>query len=127
MKKIKSLDGYNLYKIKIDGTIHCLADNIHYKKDIDKLINNLDDMKFDSFIILFGLDTGEYLKELEPLLCDRNRVIIFEPNKEVFNKNKNITLNKNISIILFDEDAINSILSSVINGDNFDNLYVHAF
>lgn len=127
MKKIRSLDGYNLYNIEIDGTNHCLANSTVYKNDIDKLTNNLDGLKFDSFIILFGLDSGEYLKELEPLLCERNRVLIFEPNKEVFYKNKNITFNKNISIVLFDEDAISSILSSVINGDNFDNLYVHAF
>lgn len=127
MKKIKSLDGYNLYNIKIDGTLHYLADTIHYKNDIDKLINNLDDLKFDSFIILFGLDTGEYLKELNHLLCERNRVLILEPNEEVFNENKDINLNDNISIVLFDEEYIGAILSSIINGDNFDNLYVHAF
>lgn len=127
MKKSKSLDGYNLYTIKKDGIEYYLADNINYKKDIDKLIDNLNDLKFDSFIILFGLDSGEYLKELEHLLCEKNKVIIFEPNEDIFNKNKNIILNENISIILFDEKIISAILSTVINGDNFDNLYVHAF
>ncbi|GAA0076327.1 DUF115 domain-containing protein [Clostridium sp. CTA-5] len=127
MKKSKSLDGYNLYTVKKDCIEYYLADNINYKKDIDKLIDNLNGLKFDSFIILFGLDSGEYLKELERVLCEKNKVIIFEPNEYIFNKNKNIILNDNISIILFDEKIISAILSTVINGDNFDNLYVHAF
>ncbi|MBW6409474.1 motility associated factor glycosyltransferase family protein [Clostridium weizhouense] len=127
MKRYNSLDGYKLYKIKKDSNEYYLADDINYRKDINKLIDNLDGLKFDSFIIIFGLDTGEYLKELKTILCKNNRVIIFEPNEEIFNKNKETILEKNISIILYDEESIDDILSSVINGDNFDNLYVHAF
>lgn len=127
MKKEKSLDGYNIYNIEKNEKSYYLADNKNYKKDIDNLIDNSDNLKFDSFLIFFGLDTGEYLKELEPLLSKRNRVLIFEPNEEVFNENKHITLSDNISIVLFDEEAVGDILSSIINGDNFDNLYVHAF
>ncbi|NFO15300.1 motility associated factor glycosyltransferase family protein [Clostridium botulinum] len=127
MKKIRSLDGYNLYEIEKDNVKFCLADNINYKKDIQKLINNLEDLRFDSFIILFGLDTGEYIKELQTLLCERNRVIIFEPNQEVIDENKNIVLGENISLILFDEKIITPILSSIIDCDNFDNLYFYSF
>ncbi|HBJ1652181.1 motility associated factor glycosyltransferase family protein [Clostridium botulinum] len=127
MKKIRSLDGYNLYEIEKDNVKFCLADNINYKKDIQKLINNLEDLRFDSFIILFGLDTGEYIKELQTLLCERNRVIIFEPNQEVIDENKNIVLGENISLILFDKKIITPILSSIIDCDNFDNLYFYSF
>ncbi|MDR5585909.1 MULTISPECIES: 6-hydroxymethylpterin diphosphokinase MptE-like protein [Clostridium] len=127
MKKIKSLDGYYLYKIEKSDSKYYLADNINYKKDIDKLIDNLDDLKFDSFIILFGLDTGEYLKKLEKILCSNNKVLIFEPNEDIFNENKDIALNDNISIVLFDEETITPILASIIGGNNFDNLYIYAF
>ncbi|MCS6105473.1 DUF115 domain-containing protein [Clostridium botulinum] len=127
MKKIRSLDGYNLYEIEKDNVKFCLADNINYKKDIQKLINNLEDLRFDSFIILFGLDTGEYIKELQTLLCERNRVIIFKPNQEVIDENKNIVLGENISLILFDKKIITPILSSIIDCDNFDNLYFYSF
>ncbi|NHL29574.1 motility associated factor glycosyltransferase family protein, partial [Clostridium botulinum] len=127
MKKVKSLDGYYLYQIQKDDVEYYLANDIDYKKDIKSLIDNLDDLKFDSLIIIFGLDTGEYLKELEDTVCSNNKVIIFEPNEDIFNKNKDTILSKNMSIVLFDEETIASIIASIIGGDNFDNLYVHAF
>ncbi|ACD51920.1 DUF115 domain-containing protein [Clostridium botulinum] len=127
MKKVKSSDGYYLYEIDKDDDNYYLADNLDYKKDIKKLIDNLADLKFDSFIIIFGLDTGEYLKELENVICSNNRVMIFEPNEDILNENKDISLNENISIVLFDEETIAPIIASIIGGNNFDNLYVHAF
>ncbi|WP_252235299.1 6-hydroxymethylpterin diphosphokinase MptE-like protein [Clostridium sp. ZS1] len=127
MKKAKSLDGYYLYQIQKDDVEYYLANDIDYKKDIKNLIDNLDDLKFDSLIIIFGLDTGEYLKELEDTVCSNNKVIIFEPNEDIFNKNKDTILSENMSIVLFDEETIASIIASIIGGDNFDNLYVHAF
>ncbi|AOR23411.1 motility associated factor glycosyltransferase family protein [Clostridium taeniosporum] len=127
MEKVKSLDGFYLYKIKKDNKNYYLANKKNYKKDIENLINNLDDLKFDSLVILFGLDTGEYLSKLEKVLCSNNKVIIFEPNEDVFNKNKNIILNDNIRVVLFDEENIGSIFATIIDGNNFDNLYVHAF
>lgn len=127
MKKIKSLDGYYLYEIEKDNIKYTLADNKNYKKDIEKLIDNLDDLKFDSVIIIFGLDTGEYLKEIEKVVCKNNKIVIFEPNEEIFNENKKVNLNNNVVIALFDEETVQGIISTLISGDNFDNLYVYPF
>lgn len=44
MKKVKSSDGYYLYEIDKDDDNYYLADNLDYKKDIKKLIDNLADL-----------------------------------------------------------------------------------
>jgi hypothetical protein len=127
MQKFKTLDGYYVYNIEKEKKHYYLADKNNYKKDIKNLLNNLDDLKFDSLIIIFGIDTGEYLNELYSILCKRNRILILEPNEEVFNSNKSRINNDNVRLYLYDKNNIKQILYSVVNSINFDNLYVHAF
>lgn len=127
MEKVKTLDGYYVYKIKKEEKSFYLADKNNYKKDIDNLLAKINDIKFDSVIIIFGIDTGEYLKKLRSLLCDRNKVLIFEPNEEVFNANKAYINNDNINLILYDRASVKEILVRVINNINFNKLYVNAF
>lgn len=38
------------------------------------------------YSIIIGLGTGEYIKEIEPLIKEDNKLIIIEPNIEVYNK-----------------------------------------
>lgn len=59
-------------------------------------------------------------------MCDKNKVVIFEPNKEVYLKNKKIS-NENVALVFFEEDKIKNQLYSFINSSSFNNLYVHAF
>lgn len=128
MKKLKSLDGKHVYSIKRDIEELYLANKDNYKSEIDNLITGLEDLKFNSFIIIFGLDTGEYLNELEKNICDKNRVIIFEPNKDIYEENKLINIVHNqIKLVLFEENTVKKVLSSIITPLNFDNLYVHFF
>lgn len=127
MKLNKSLDGYYVYSTKKNTTEVFFADNINYRNSIDELINNLDGLQFDSLIIIFGLDSGAYLEFLYSELCAKNNVIIFEPNEEIFNSNRNLKLKKNVKVILFTEETVKYITSMLINEYTFDNLYLHAF
>lgn len=127
MQKLKTLDDYHVYNIEKQKRNYYLADENNYKKDIQSLLNNLDDIKFDSLIILFGIDTGEYLEELYNVLCKKNKVLIFELNEEIFNENKNKIQNSNVRLVLYDKTNIRETLYSVINSTNFNNLYVQAF
>lgn len=127
MIKKKSSDGYQVFSINKDGKEYLLADTNRCEDDIDKLISNLSDLKFDSLIIVFGVDTGEYLNELDKHLCSQNKVLIFEPNEEIFNESKKIELEDKVSIVLYDKENAEGVLATIINIDNFDNLYVHAF
>ncbi|SEW23241.1 motility associated factor glycosyltransferase family protein [[Clostridium] fimetarium] len=97
-----------------------------YKKEINKLTDTLDDLKFDSKIFIFGIGTGEYIEELKKLICVENKVVIFEPNKAIYEKyNPNIA--DNIKLLLFDEIQVKKILNSSIYFENIDNIYFYAF
>ena len=126
MKTYKTLDGYQVYRIKKDKHFFFLADKLDYKKEINKLLDTLDDLKFDSLIFLFGIDTGEYIKNLKNSICAKNKVIIFEPNKAIYEKyNPNIT--DNITLMFFDKKQVKEILNKNINYKNINNVYFYAF
>ncbi len=126
MKKYKTLDGFQVYRIKKNKNFLFLADRLAYKKEINKLLETLEDLKFDSFIILFGIDTGEYKSELKRLLCVKNKVVIFEPNKKIFEKHKSNS-DENIQLVLFEEKQVIKILNDNINAKNINNVYFYAF
>ncbi|MFA9376170.1 MAG: motility associated factor glycosyltransferase family protein [Lachnotalea sp.] len=126
MKKFKTLDGYNVYRIKKENQFFFLADRLNYKKEIDKLLDTLDDLKFDSLIFLFGIDTGEYIEKIKKVMCSRNKVIIFEPNQDVYKKHS-LYATDHIEIVLFEEKQVKKILNDHISSKNFNNIYFHAF
>lgn len=126
MRKYKTSDGYNVYKVKKDNEYYFLGDKKNYQKHIDDILSNIDDLKYDSIIIMFGCDTCEYLKEINKKTCDKNKILILEPNKEVFLKNKSLNSDKT-AILLFDKKQLKNQLYSAINYRNFSNLYVCDF
>ncbi len=126
MKKIKTSDGYQVCRIKKDGTYEYLADLIHYEDQIHKLMDTLEGIRFDSLIFLFGIDTGAYLDQLKKCICVRNTVIIFEPNRSVF-KQYPAYLGDNIHLVFFNEELIKQIFDETITYKNINNIYFHAF
>lgn len=126
MKKIKTSDGYQVCRIKKDGTYEYLADLIHYEDQIHKLMDTLEGIRFDSLIFLFGIDTGAYLDQLKKCICVRNTVIIFEPNRSVF-KQYPAYLGDNIHLVFYNEELIKQIFDETITYKNINNIYFHAF
>ncbi|SEU07137.1 Protein of unknown function DUF115 [Lacrimispora sphenoides] len=126
MKKYKTIDGYHVYRIKKNKKFFFLADQLDYRKEINQLLYTLEDLKFDSLIFLFGIDTGEYLQDLKKLLCAKNRVIIFEPNPAICKKFDS-KLADNISLVPFEENQVRQIFNNTIHFKNINNIYFHAF
>jgi hypothetical protein len=126
MKKYKTMDGYHVYRIKKNKKFFFLADQLDYRKEINQLLYTLEDLKFDSLIFLFGIDTGEYLQDLKKLLCAKNRVIIFEPNPAICKKFDS-KLADNISLVPFEENQVKQIFDNTIHFKNINNIYFHAF
>ncbi|MDR7811342.1 motility associated factor glycosyltransferase family protein [Lacrimispora sp.] len=126
MKKYKTMDGYHVYRIKKNKKFFFLADQLEYRKEINQLLYTLEDLKFDSLIFLFGIDTGEYLQDLKKLLCVKNRVIIFEPNPAICKKFDS-KLADNISLVLFEENQVRQVFDNTIHFKNINNIYFHAF
>lgn len=127
IKKYKSKDDYYLYKLISEDKSYYLADKDNYKKNIQNLIDNLEGILFDSVVIIFGIDSGEYIKALKSKLCERNRVIMIEPNKDIYDIAKEKIVDDNIHLIHYDEQVIKAILRNLINHKNFNRLHVHCF
>ncbi|RDY23322.1 DUF115 domain-containing protein [Romboutsia maritimum] len=127
LKKHKSKDNYELYEVDIDNKVYFLGDKENYKKNIQDLIDNLEGLLFDSIVFIFGIDSGEYINELENNICSYNKVIIIEPNKEIYESHKEIISKDNIKLILYDEEVIENFLKGLINYKNFNRLFVHSF
>lgn len=126
MKKYKTLDGYPVFQIHKNNKTYFLADRENYQKEMDKLFSVLDDVKFDSVILLFGLDTGCYLEELRNRLCEKNIVIIIEPDQEIYKYHKE-KMKDGIQLFFYQEDLIKQLLQQTIHVRNFNNIYFHVF
>ncbi len=68
-----------------------------------------------------------YIDELEGELCEFNKVIIIEPNKDIYDIQKDNIAKDNIHLVLYDEEKIELILTNIVNYKNFNRLHVHCF
>ncbi|WP_313070605.1 motility associated factor glycosyltransferase family protein [Lacrimispora sp.] len=126
MKKVKTSDGFFVTRIKKEREYYYLADQTNYKNEITNLLNTLEDLKFDSLIFLFGIDTGAYLPELKKKLCQKNHVFIFEPNKTIHN-NITMDLGDNIKLVYYQEDVVKQIFEETIDFKNLNNIFFYSF
>ncbi|MGL5152394.1 MAG: motility associated factor glycosyltransferase family protein [Clostridium sp.] len=126
MKRIKTIDGYETYKITKDEKLYFLSNTLSYRYNIRKIEKEIDDLKFDSLIIIFGGDTLSYIDDIFKLCTPYNRILIIEPNIEVYNEI--IKINKqNLAVLFYEEELLPKQLGAIINPNNFNNLYVFPF
>ncbi|MCR8744760.1 motility associated factor glycosyltransferase family protein [Romboutsia lituseburensis] len=127
IRKLKSDDDYYLYELKKDDKLYYLGNRKSYKNNIENLVNSLEGLLFDSIVFIFGLDSSEYIKALKNNICTYNKVIIIEPNEDIFNIYKDEIFDENMSLVLYEQEVIQGILNFLINFKNFNRLYVHCF
>ncbi|AVP54249.1 hypothetical protein K144313037_15260 [Clostridium tetani] len=82
----KSKDDKYIIRINREGKKIYLGSKYNVKKDIDRFLEDLEDMSPIGIIIVFGLASGEHIKELLNNLEENNKVLIIEPDKNVLNK-----------------------------------------
>lgn len=87
----------------------------------------LDNLRFDATILIFGFNNGEYIKELNSLICQKNKVYIFEPNKIDFKKYKNTIKEKNISLVSMHDKNFDNLLSEIITTKNLFNINIQIY
>lgn len=126
MKKVKTSDGFFVYRIKKDRKNYFLADQTNYENDIRELLDTLNDLKFDSLIFLFGIDTGAYWPELKKLLCPKNQVFIFEPNLTIY-RSFSADSEDNMKLVYYKEETVKKIIEDNINLKNINNIYFFSF
>lgn len=130
MKNLKqsiSKDGYSLYEVSIKDKKEYLVDKNCYEKSIQNLVDDVEDIYYNSIIIIFGLDAGNYLKKLEENLCECNQVVIVEANEDIYKIERYKIKNENIKLIPFKEKIIEETLRGIINYTNFNRIHLHSF
>lgn len=87
----------------------------------------LNEIRFDETTILFGFQQGEYIDELESMICEKNKVYIFEPNKIDFEKYKDSIKYSNVILIDMEDENLESIFTNIITKKNFLNVNIQIY
>ncbi|MCS4438931.1 hypothetical protein JTS92_11025 [Clostridium botulinum] len=82
----KSRDNKYIIKINKEGKRIYLGSKYNVQKDIDIFLEELEDINPANIIVVFGLASGEHIKELLNRLEENNKVLIIEPDINVLNK-----------------------------------------
>lgn len=127
IKKIISNDGYHTYQIEKDSKIIYLGNIENYKQNIDSLVECIEGLAFDSIVFIFGIDSAEYISAVKFNICSYNKVIIIEPNKDIYLLNRYRVLGENIELVLFEEEKIRDLINNVVFINHIDRLFVHSF
>ncbi|WP_315121938.1 6-hydroxymethylpterin diphosphokinase MptE-like protein [uncultured Clostridium sp.] len=124
----KSKDNRYIIRIKKDGKKIYLGSKYNVQKDIDDFLKDLEDITSQNIIVVFGLSSGEHIKELLKHLEEDNKVLIIEPDKNVLNKFLEIEyaeelLNDDrISLSIYEKEHIKHFLNNYINSISVKNI-----
>ncbi len=80
-----SKDNKKILRILTEGKSIYLGSKYSVQRDIDS-IKDFILSNGNKYSVIIGLGTGEYIKEIEPFVKEDNKLIIIEPNIEVYNK-----------------------------------------
>ncbi|AAO36249.1 DUF115 domain-containing protein [Clostridium tetani] len=82
----KSKDNKNIIRINKEGKKVYLGSKYNVQRDVDKFLEDLENISPISIIVVFGLASGEHIKELLNKLEENNKVLIIESDKNVLDK-----------------------------------------
>ncbi|ENK1242719.1 motility associated factor glycosyltransferase family protein [Clostridium botulinum] len=99
----QSNDNCKIIDIKEDNNEIYLGNKKNEKENINNFIKGLNIPDGETFIFIFGLASGEYIKELINNIGYSNKVYIFEPEEVIYNY---IVMDPDISNILKSDSRI---------------------
>ncbi|MEW9093541.1 MAG: 6-hydroxymethylpterin diphosphokinase MptE-like protein [Clostridiaceae bacterium] len=97
-------DGVKIINIKENNINICLGKKDKEQENIKEFVYNLNIPDGESLIFIFGLGSGEYIKELINNIGYGNKVYIFEPEEIIYN---NIMADTYINSMLKEDSRIN--------------------
>lgn len=123
-------DGYEIAKIKIDDKLFFLGSKYKFQRDIDKIMQKIKKEEL-SVNIIFGLSSGEYVKEILNKIDEKAVLIIIEPNHDIiksFIERKRYLLDDNrLVIINNDVNLILNVLNCYISDINYKKIMFEVF
>ncbi|GAA0082228.1 MULTISPECIES: motility associated factor glycosyltransferase family protein [Clostridium] len=141
----KSRDNKYIIKINKEGKKIYLGSKYNVQKDIDMFLEELEDINPESIIVVFGLGSGEHIKETLNKLEENNKILIIEPDINVLNKfleveyAKDIIEDDRVFIYLYKKEGMENLFYTNIGHidvkknikikvfSNYDKLYKQEF
>lgn len=120
----KSKDDKYIIRINKEGKKIYLGSKYNVQRDIDKFLQELEDINPSSIMIVFGLASGEHIKELLSKLEESNKVLIVEPDINVLNKflkvefAEDIINDDRIALWLYKKGQMKDLFSHSIDATN---------
>lgn len=119
-----SKDGYSLLRIENNDKRIYMGSKYNQKNNISKFIGKIEIKSSQDIIFIIGLGLGEYLNQLLEKVDRDNKVLIIEPDNEIYEKNiknesiKNKINKNNIKYFNYKEEKeFREFLNLEINGD----------
>lgn len=141
----KSKDNYDIIKINKSGKQVYIGSKYNMQRELEKFILKVNDEtknidKNRLILIIYGAGMGEHVKKIRELY-KHNIIIVFEPNKKVFDIVKNISwINEDKEIFLICEESmklkeilydklnlINISFTKIIAFSNYSNIYEEEY
>ncbi|MGY0375128.1 motility associated factor glycosyltransferase family protein [Clostridium sp. JNZ J1-5] len=120
----KSKDNRYIIKINKEGKNIYLGSKYNVQRDIDTFLDDLEDITSKSIIIVFGLASGEHIKEILKKLEKDNKILIIEPDINVLNKfieveySNDIIEDDRVILHLYKKEEIESLFNTIIDNMN---------
>lgn len=127
-----SKDNRLILRIDKDYKLRYIGSKYSVQRDIDSFIDSMSNSNSETIFIIFGLGSGEHIKDLYNQTTDSNKIIIIEPSpaviKEVIKLDNYIELFKDDRVALcYLDDKIRRNLSQLIEEHNIDNIKIDVF
>lgn len=130
----QSNDNCKIINIKENNKDIYLGNKNNEKENINNFIKNLNIPDGETFIFIFGLASGEYIKELINNIGYGNKVYIFEPEEVIYNYimmdldiNNILKADSRVKVFKFkDKNEIMNILNTYVD-KSYLNKYVCSF
>ncbi|WP_252255055.1 6-hydroxymethylpterin diphosphokinase MptE-like protein [Clostridium sp. ZBS12] len=117
-----SKDNNKIIKIKKDNKVLYLGSKYNVNRDIENFKLNINEIREDSIIIVWGFGTGEHILELLKEVSISNKILIIEPDEKVLVENilsntvEQIFNDDRIFILNYKKENIKNFLSENIRG-----------
>ncbi|WML35487.1 6-hydroxymethylpterin diphosphokinase MptE-like protein [Clostridium sp. OS1-26] len=128
-----SMDDRNIIRAVSEDKKVYIGSKYSVERDISKFISDLGSINGNALILVFGLGTGEHIRELLKSITDSNKIIIIEPSLEIANLFSNvenlkyILEDRRVKIFIYDEKNIDKDLNSSIESYEIDTIKFISF
>ncbi|WP_294343035.1 6-hydroxymethylpterin diphosphokinase MptE-like protein [uncultured Clostridium sp.] len=127
-----SKDRKTVLRIMKDEKQYYIGSKYNMTREIERFLQEIEDIEFKNIIVVFGLGTGEHIKSL--IKCFKNvRVLVIEPSQKIIDANKEnsvfkeIIENEMVKISCMEKEDLYTVLNNFFNIKELSRIQHHIF